>query len=170
MRLTLDAVLSWRNARTVRIRKPTILAAMPSACTHTSATSSLRLSGLASAARALDPRSIDTSSASPARIQPRLYATLADCTAQDCNSSAAAASTALRVDAEVDLREDVVHRLQRRQPLLVDLAALDRVGKKVEAGEVVADAPLRVLDGGARLHDERPVGGLRQQQRARRLI
>ena len=27
----------------------------------------------------------------------------------------------LRIDAEVDLRKDVVHGLQRRQPLLVDL-------------------------------------------------
>src|SRR4051794_14072168 len=81
------------------------------------------------------------------------------------------AAMALTVDAIVDVREDVVAVLELPDDRLLehDLAHQRPVEVR-EAGDVVARALLRVLDGGVGLHDEGPVRGLGQEQLARGLL
>src|SRR5262245_11761720 len=80
----------------------------------------------------------------------------------------------LSIHPVVDLREDVVPLLELPNDGLAE-AALRKLAEQpaIEVGEardVVARSLLGVLDHGARLHDERPVRGLRQQQLAGGLV
>src|SRR5450432_273046 len=75
-----------------------------------------------------------------------------------------------RVDAVVDVREDVVARLDVGEPALVDLGRPDVVIELVELQDVLVDAPRGVRHGRAGLHDEGPVGGLREHELAGRLV
>src|SRR3954466_13130767 len=69
-----------------------------------------------------------------------------------------------RVDPVVDLREDVVALFHVGEPPLGDLGGLHVVVELFELQDVLVDAAGGVGDGGAGLHDERPVGGLCQHQ------
>src|SRR5262245_24325214 len=82
------------------------------------------------------------------------------------------------VYAIVDVRENIVAALHVGEPRNCPLAWGRRlqlvraqvVVDLVELQDVLVDAPGGVGDGRSRLHDERPVGGLRQHQLARRLV
>src|SRR3954451_24252052 len=74
------------------------------------------------------------------------------------------------VDMVVDLRENVVPRLDVGEPALVHLGAAQIVIELVELHDVLVDALGGVRHRRPRPHDERPVARLRQHQLARRLI
>src|SRR5215831_16456639 len=74
------------------------------------------------------------------------------------------------VDMVVDLRENVVPRLDVRQPTLVHLCGTQIVVELVELQDVLVNALGGVGHRGPRPHDERPVARLRQHQLSRGLI
>src|SRR5262245_41128448 len=78
------------------------------------------------------------------------------------------------VYAIVDVRENIVAALDIGEPRFVggrlQLVAAQVVVDLVELQDVLVDALRGVRDRRPRLHDERPVGGLRQHQLARRLV
>src|SRR6266480_3417511 len=89
----------------------------------------------------------------------------------DVRTCPAMSRAVLFIDPVVDPGEQVVAPLEvANDRLLQHRLADERAVEVGEAGHVVARPLLRVLDHGARLHDERPVRGLGQQQLARRLI
>src|SRR5436190_10673448 len=87
-------------------------------------------------------------------------------------------SVSASVYAIVDVRENIVPRLDIREPLDsctvvgggLQLVCPQVVVDLVELNDVLVDAPGGVRNRGPGLHDEGPVGRLRQHQLARRLI
>src|ERR1035441_8402725 len=70
----------------------------------------------------------------------------------------------LRVVVVVDVGEDVVAPLDGGEPGLVDAMFFDLVVEAREAEDVVFCSLHRVRHHRSRLHDERPVAGLREEQ------
>src|SRR5665213_2572571 len=70
----------------------------------------------------------------------------------------------------VQVRENIVPRLDVGQPGLAQLGGPQIVVDLVELEDVLVDALGGVGDGGPGLHDERPVARLRQHQLAGRLV
>src|SRR5579885_2736712 len=71
------------------------------------------------------------------------------------------------VEAVVEVREDVVARLDLREPRHIDPPAAELLEEPVEAQDVVVHAPGGVRHGAPRAHEDRPVAPLREHELAR---